>query len=307
MKNLLSLIIIVIVFTSFSFCQGLKFIVLTANGSISLTRNSNTANLKAGEKILDNDKLKVGKKSYLNLVYQDGKTLEIKAAGTYNTAKLITMVNSKKNSSAKKFSNFVLAEFVKSVDDLGNMKVTGAVERIIKASIDYCTPPNTNIVDPIITFSWYSVTGNSYTLKLTDFSGNVLYSTESNDTSLTLNLQQLNLSRDNNFKWYVKDNKRQKALTDTCRFYWMSQAKADSIKKSVNSFLKDFDKVDHSIKQTLLASFYSDNKLYIDMLQAYSRAIELSPENITYKKLYFAALNKAGLSRMASSYKSQIN
>ena len=238
------------------------------------------------------------------LVYKDGKTLEIKSAGTYNTSKLVTMVNSKKNSSAKKFTNFVLAEFVKSVDDLGNMKVTGAVERLIKASIDYCTPPNTNIADPVITFNWFSVTGNSYTLKLTDISGNVLYSTELNDTSLTLNLQQLNLSRGNSYKWFVKDNKREKALTDTCRFYWLPQTTADSIKKSVKNLLIDFDKLDHSIKQTILASFYSNKKLYVDMLQAYERAIELSPENDTYKKLYLSALNKIGLERMAASFKS---
>lgn len=290
---------------NFSFCDELKFIVLTANGTITLTRDSKSLPVKAGEKICDNDKIKVEKKAYLDLVYKDGKTLEIKAAGTYNTAKLITLVNSKKNSSAKKFSNFVLAEFVKSVDDLGNMKVTGAVERIIKASIDYGTPPNTNIIDPVITLKWFAVKGNSYTLKLTDFSGNVLYSNELSDTTITLNLQQLNLSRDNGYKWYVKDNKREKALTDTCRFYWLSQIKADSIKKSADNLLKDFDKLDHSIKQTFLASLYSGNKLYIDMLKAYERAIELSPENDTYKKLYLAALNKTGLKRMAASFQSK--
>jgi tetratricopeptide (TPR) repeat protein len=305
MKKLLLSISLILFCCNFSFSDEMKFVILTSNGDVSLIRNLNIFAVKTGEKIYDNDKLKVGKKSYLNLVYKDGKTLEIKTAGTYNITKLITMVNSKKNSSAKKFSNYILAEFAKSVDDLGNMRVTGAVERLIKTSIDYCTPPNTSIMDPVVTLTWYSVPGNSYTLKLTDLSANVLYSTELNDTSMTVNLQQLNLSRDNNYKWFVKDNKREKALIDTCRFYWLSQSKADSIKKSVKKLLTDLDKLDHSIKQTILASFYFGNRLYIDMVQAYERAIELSPDNDTYKSLYLSALNRIGLTRKAASFKSQ--
>jgi hypothetical protein len=303
MKKILLSIAAVLLCYNLLFCQEVKFIALTINGSVTLSRNNNVITLKTGEKIFDKDKVKVGKKSYLNLVYKDGKTLEIKSAGTYTGSKLITMVNSKKNSSAKKFSNFVLAGFVKSVDDLGNMKATGAVERLIKSSIDYCTPPNTNIMEPVITLNWFGVAGNSYTLKLTDLAGNVLYSTELNDTTLTLNLQQLNLSRSNSYKWVVKDNKRPKALTDTCRFYWLSQSSSDSIKISAKKLLADLTKLDHSIKQVLLASFYSGNKLYIDMIQAYERAIELSPENETYKNLYFSSLNKIGLGRLANVYK----
>jgi len=306
MKKIFFTLVLIIIYYNVSICGEVKFLVLTANGSVTLIRNSNSAAVKSGDKIYDSDKIKVGKKSYLNLVYMDGKTLEIKSAGTYGASKLITMVNSKKNTSAQKFSKFVLAEFVKSVDDLGNMKVTGAVERIVKASIDYCTPVNTNVFEPVVTFSWFSVPGNSYTINLADISGNVIYSKELNDTSVTLDLQQLNLSRSASYKWFVKDNKKEKALTDTCRFYWVASASADSIKISENKLLKDFSKVDHSIRQTILASFYSDNRLYIDMLQAYQRAMELSPENDTIKRLYYLALNKSGLSRMASSFKNQL-
>jgi hypothetical protein len=307
MKKHLLILILLLLFSRLSFSQGIKFIVLTSNGDISLIRNSLVTTVKAGGKIIDNDKLKVGKYSYIDLVYKDGRTLEITSAGTYSTSKLIKMAGSKKNTSTVKFSKFVLAEFVKSVDDLSNMKVAGAVERLIEASIDYCTPPNTNILDPIITFIWFADKNNSYTFRLTDISGNVLYSSEITDTSITLNLQQLNLSRDNNYKWFVKDNKRVDAITDTCRFYWLPQTTADSIKKSVGKLLVDFNEYDHSIKQTLLASFYSKNKLYIDMLQAYERAMVLAPENETYKKLYLEALNNLGLERMAKIFRSRQN
>lgn len=307
MKKLFFTLALIVLYYNVSICGDMKFIILTANGSITLTRNSNATVAKVGEKIFDNDKLKVGKKSYLNLAYQDGKTLEIKSAGSYNTSKLITMVNSKKNSSAKKFSSYVLAQFVKSVDDLGDMKVTGSVERAVKPSIDYGTPYNTNILDPVVTLCWYPVSGNSYTVKLTDVSGNVLYSKQLSDTSITLNLQELNLSRDKSYKWSIKNNKKEKAITDTSKFHWLAQGTADSIKKSAGKLLKDIDKLDHSIKQTLLASFYSDNKLYIDMLEAYQRAIVLSPDNKTIKLLYYNALNKTGLTRTASSIKNQLN
>ncbi|MGA7720381.1 MAG: hypothetical protein WCA84_04315 [Ignavibacteriaceae bacterium] len=305
MKKHLLLLTLMLFCCNLSFSQGIKFIVLTSNGDISLIRNSIITTVKAGVNIIDKDKLKVGKYSYIDLVYKDGRTLEITSAGTYSSSKLITMADKKKNSSSAKFGKFVLAEFVKSINDLNNMKVAGAVERLIKAPIDYCTPPNTNILDPIVTFTWFADKDNSYTFRLTDISGNVLYSSEITDTSITLNLQQLDLSRDNSYKWFVKDNKRENAITDTCRFYWLSQTAADSIKKSVGKLLVDFNEYDHSIKQTLLASFYSRNKLYIDMLQAYERAMVLAPENDIFKKLYLEALNNLGLDRMAEIFRSR--
>jgi tetratricopeptide (TPR) repeat protein len=305
MKKLILLISISLFYCNLIFCQGIKFIVLNSTGDISLIRNTIEKTVKVGEIIFDKDKLKVGKYSYANLVYKDGTTLAIRSAGTYNTTKLIKMIASKRNDSARKLNKLVLAEFVKSVDALDNIMVGGSSESIIEASIEYCTPTHTYILDQVITFNWFAVKDNNYTFRLTDFSGNTLYSSELSDTSITLNLQQLNLARDNIYKWYVKDNKSEDALTDTCRFYWLSQPAADSIKKSVERLLADFDKFDHSIKQALLASFYAQNKLYIDMLQAYERAIELSPEIDIYKRLYIEALENLGLERMAEAFRSK--
>jgi hypothetical protein len=117
----------------------------------------------------------------------------------------------------------------------------------------------------------------------------------------------LGLVRDNCYKWYVKSSNTEDELPDTCKFYWLSQFAADSIKKSAGNLIVDFDYLDHSLIQTLLASFYSKNKLYIDMLHAYERAIELSPENDIYQKLYLKALENLGLERMAEVFRSRHN
>jgi hypothetical protein len=274
---------------------------------VSIIRNNALTPVKAGERIFNSDKVKVNKKGYLGLVYKDGKTLEVKTAGNYPCSKLVSLVSSKKNSSAKKFTNFVLAEFVKSVDDLSNMKVTGAVERLTPPSIEYGTPENTNILDPLITFTWFSTNNKDYEFRLLNSLDSVIYSTVIPDTSLTLNLTQLNAARDNNYKWFVKVAGKKKAIVDTCRFYYIDQSGAAKIKDSVKILIGQTSNLDHSMRQTILASFYSNNQFYLDMLYAYERAIQLSPDNDIYKKLYVLALDKIGLKRSALAAKAQIN
>lgn len=292
---------------NYSFCQDVKFVVLSETGSVSIIRNNALTPVKAGERIFNSDKVKVNKKGYLGLVYKDGKTLEVKTAGNYPCSKLVSLVSSKKNSSAKKFTNFVLAEFVKSVDDLSNMKVTGAVERLTPPSIEYGTPENTNILDPLITFTWFSTNNKDYEFRLLNSLDSVIYSTVIPDTSLTLNLTQLNAARDNNYKWFVKVAGKKKAIVDTCRFYYIDQSGAAKIKDSVKILIGQTSNLDHSMRQTILASFYSNNQFYLDMLYAYERAIQLSPDNDIYKKLYVLALDKIGLKRSALAAKAQIN
>ena len=96
MKKHLLLLTLMLFCCNLSFSQGIKFIVLTSNGDISLIRNSIITTVKAGVNIIDKDKLKVGKYSYIDLVYKDGRTLEITSAGTYSSSKLITMADKKR-------------------------------------------------------------------------------------------------------------------------------------------------------------------------------------------------------------------
>lgn len=307
MKRIILFIAIITFTCGSSFGQDAKFVVLTVKGSVTLERNRKSTKIKAGEKIYDNDNVKIGKKSYLDLVYKDGKTIEVKSVGVYSTTKLIKIVNSSRSTTTKKFANFVLAEFAKSVDDINNMKVTGSVERLIKPAIDYASPFNTNILDQVVTFKWYSIPSKSYVFTITNSSGEVIYSQNISDTLINLNLQQKKLSQGNNYKWFVLDAKRPKAITDTCRFFWLSKKASKSIKDTINILMRDWKNYDKSIKQALLASFYYNHKLYIDMLQAYERAIKLSPDNLTYKKLYILGLEKVGLKRTAEELNKKLS
>jgi|GEM_PF-648126 len=305
MKKIIFTLLVFIAASSSIFCQGAKFVVLTVKGSVTLERNKKASTIKAGDKIYDNDKVKLGKKTYLDIVYKDGKTLNLTKAGTYTTAKLIDLVKATRTSTTKKFANYVLAEFTKSVDDINNMKVTGSVERIVKPATEYAIPYFTNVLDPLVTFKWFPITSKSYLFSIVNSNGGVVDSENISDTIITVNLQKLKLMRSSNYKWFVKDASRPRSLIDTCKFYWISQKDANSIKDTINILLKDWKDYDQSMKQALLASFYYNHKLYIDMLQAYERAIELTPNNDTYKKLYILALDKVGLKNMAANLNKQ--
>ncbi len=307
MKRIILFIAVITFACGSSFSQNAKFVVLTVKGSVTLQRNNKASSIKAGEKIYDNDNVKIGKKSYLDLVYKNGKTIEVKSAGLYSTAKLIKIANSSRSTSTKKFADFVLAEFAKSVDDINNMKVTGSVERLIKPAIDYASPYNTDILNQVVTFKWYSISSGSYVFSIANSSGKVVYTQNISDTLINLNLQNIKLAQGNNYKWFVSDAKKPKALIDTCRFFLLSKNNAKSIKDTINILMKSWKNYDQSIKQALLASFYYNHKLYIDMLQAYEKAIELSPDNLTYKKLYVLGLDKVGLKRKAEELNKQLS
>ncbi len=306
MKKLFLLITIIFLY-NLSYCQEIKFIALTAKGKITLTRGTKILTVKPGEKIYDNDKIRLNKNTYLDLVYKDGRTLELKKVGTYDYKNLVSILNSNKSSTTKKFTKYVLAQFVQSVDDIGNMKVTGSVERLIKFPIDYCTPSNTDIYEDIATFSWYPTLKKSYIFSIVDNAGKVIFSKQLNDTSISINFKKNKLTRGDNYKWFLTEAGKNKSLTDTSHFYWLPQSKATLIKDSVNILMKDFRNIDNSLKQTLLASFYNNHKLYIDMLAAYEKAIHYSPKDITYKKLYIQALNNVGLKRKAEALFKQLN
>lgn len=305
MKNIIILLFIFIYAAGSLYSQEAKFVALTVKGTITLERNYKSSSLKAGEKIYDKDKIKIGKKSYLDIAYIDGKTLSLSKTGTYTTYKLIQMVKASKTSSTKKFADYVLAEFTKSVDDINNMKVTGSVERIVKPATEYAIPRFTNILDPIVTFKWFPIMSNSYIFSIISSKGDVIDSENISDTLITVNLQKLKLTRGNNYKWFVKDAKRPTALIDTSKFLWITSRESKSIKDTINILMKTWKNYDQSIKQALLASFYYNHVLYIDMLQAYERAMELSPGNDTYKKLYIMGLDKVGLNNMAANLNKQ--
>ena len=300
MKRNIFFAFLLIAFSSV-FCQQAKFVVLTVKGRVTLERNYRAYPIKAGNKLFENDKVKLNKKCYLDIVYTDGRTIELKTAGTYPVYKLVKMAKESRTSSSKKFANYVLAQFAKSVDDINNMKVTGSVERLVKPAIDYATPPLTDILDPVVTFNWFSIPSKSYVFSIVNSKGDVVDSENISDTLITVNLQKLKLKRDSNYKWLVKDASKTKALNDTCKFFWLSQREAKSIKDTVNILLKLWKNYDQPVKQALLASYYFNHKLYVDMLEANKRAMELSPGDDTYKKLYIMALDKAGLKQMAAN------
>ncbi len=307
MKKMILIFMAIIFIYNLSYCQEVKFIALNVKGKVNLIKGSKTLIIKVGDKIYDKDKIKINKNTYLDLVYKDGRTLNLRKAGEYDSKKLISLINSNKSSTTKKFTNYVLAQFVQSVDDIGNMKVTGSVERLIKFPIDYCTPSNTDIYGEIAAFSWFSSTKKSYIFSIASSTGKIIYSKQLNDTSLVINFKKIKLTRGDHFKWFITEASKNKSLTDTSHFYWLTQTNANLIKDSVNILMKDFRNIDNSMKQTLLASFYNNHKLYIDMLAAYENAIKFSPNDVTFKKLYIKALDKVGLKRKAELLFKQLN
>ncbi len=305
-KKLLFSLIVMIFLSGIIYSQGIEFIALSSKGNNKIVRSSKEVNLIAGDKIYENDILRINNNSFVNLVYKDGHTLNINSPGQYSTKKLIELAGQQKSSVNKKFANFVLAQFVQTENDLNNMHTLGEVVRSGISSIDYAVPQSTNYIDSLVTFNWYpSAKNNTYIFKLIGEPDITLYMKECNDTSITFNLDNLNLHRGTLYKWMIYTSDM-KFASDTNDFVWLPLSKVFEIKDSLDLLNKDLGDIDSSLKQIILASFYSRNNLNIDMIKSYERAVVLDPQNIDYKKLLENVYYRLGLIRKALEINSQL-
>jgi len=88
-----------------------------------------------GKKLMKGDKITIADKGYLGLVFKNGKSIELKKAGTYEVSKLAGEVAKQNASVNAKYTDFLAGEMGKTGnDDMARnrykyMSVTGSVVR----------------------------------------------------------------------------------------------------------------------------------------------------------------------------------
>jgi len=90
----------------------------------------------------------------------------------------------------------------------------------------------------------------------------------------------------------VKENPKIKS--NQYALHHINNEKASSLEKNLNILKREL-KQENSINKIIMASFYEQNKLFLDAISAYEDAIEIEPEVYEYKLAYSRFLNRIGL------------
>jgi hypothetical protein len=299
---------LIIIGTGHLFAQENYFTVLAAQGEISLKKINvkGWVDLKTGDKINSGEKLKVGSNSYIGLLYSSGISTEIKTEGIYDFDRIKNSTKNTFKSPNKKFADYVFNQLTKKAEESGEMKSMGAVVRQRANFIEAGIPFSFLAIDSNIVFKWYPVFTSShgisdstyYIFKLTNNKNVTLFMKVLADTVFNCSINSFHLTKGETYKWIVLDYNNSKFSSDTNYIMIPSSGKLDAIRDSINELNSNFGSDSTAITQIIYASFYQNNQLNIQALDAFRTAEQLAPDVEIYKKMFAEFLLSIKLTRM---------
>lgn len=261
-----------------------EFIVLGSKGSNTVNGNTIKVGmpLKKGQKIFVDE--------YLGLAHKTGKTLEIKISGNFTINKLVEKIQLTDNSLLHNYASFVINEL--KPDKLSNRynkkQKTGAVYRAVKnRPVAFMLPEKTIVYPDNITIVWSSIdTVKNYKLEVLNMMQEVIYSKVVNDTTITINLKDIDITSKINLIYQIKDLKG-KLISGRQMFSLIGK----DTKKLVKEDLKVVSSDNIEINYINEALIYEEYGLYANALDSYQKAIKVSNSEFTIS-IYKAFLKR---------------
>ncbi len=275
--------------------QDYLFKVLASSGSNSISKSANAVDwktLRTGQKISKDDKIKLEPNSFLGLVHKSGRTLELKTAGTFSANELATKVTASQASFNQKYVDFMINEITKAEgEDVNknrhsNMGIEGKVERAVTDIVALFPQEGTAaVLSDQLLLKWNKLANTkTYRINVTDMFDEVLYTTTVADTSYVLDLSQAKLSKENSYLIAISSVERPNATFSKYSVNKLSATDAGTLNKKLSAFQEG--KEETSLSKLIQASFFEENKLYMDALRCYDEAIRLQPGVYEYKIAY---------------------
>jgi hypothetical protein len=296
----LSVIFSLLILSASAYAQDEMFKVLASKGANKVV-SPNSAEQKPvliGKKLYKDDKIIVAENSYLGLAHKNGKTIELKKAGTYEISKLSSEVASQNAGVAKKYVDFVAGEMTSTNESMAKdrhkyMAVNGAVERGT-SDIKVLSPTNSYALSTPVTLRWLPLKDSAvtYVVTLTDLADEPVYSVETKDNFVVVDLNKLNFKTEKNFIWKVsKKNSKKKIESDPCILKYVEEDRAENLEKQAADMRAEL-KDETALNKIVLASFYEENGLILDALINFEAATKIEPTVEDYQVAYGKFLDR---------------
>ena len=245
--------------------------------------------------------VRLDKNSYVALMFNDGRTMEIQDEGIFEINDLEQNMKHSKIFVTQKFANFVAQEIITDKSEKKDMKTFAAVVRVKPNHIDVAIPSFTSVLDPVIDFSWYSYPSTEqYIFSILNSSGTTIFMDLVDDTTYTIDMDKLKLNRGTVFKWYVFDADYPKIVSDTNAVNVISFDNRALILDTLQMLNEEIESNETPLSVLSLCSFFERNNLNVEALNQFSKAILLAPESEEYKNLFAKFLLKHKLYVRAS-------
>lgn len=260
--------------------QDYAFKVMANKGSNEVKSGSAWQALKTGDKLGKDDELKVADNSYVALVHNSGKPMELKEAKTYKIADLAAKVGPG-TSVVSKYTDFILSS--NSAEAKKNrLSATGSVTR--GGGIEVYLPQNQfgDIYSNLVVVNWDNKKPGPYTIVVKDMFDVELMKMETPEASTQIDRSNPKLASQEALLIEVR-SKTEKS--DQKLVKKLSIVRQDAVKKLIEEMGEDI-KQETALNKFIMAGFYEENKLFIDAIAAYEQAIKLAPDVPTYKEAY---------------------
>ncbi len=140
---------------------------------------------------------------------------------------------------------------------------------------------------------WEAETGTkTYVVNVTNLFGDEILKQETTETSMLLNLDS---KKDKNYIVKIKSKEKPEVEKDI-RITYPSNDKVVELNKQLAELKAQLGE-ENALNKIILASFYEDNKLYLEALQNYEAAVKLEPEVDDYKVAYGQFLERAEIAK----------
>lgn len=297
MKQLFCLLACLV--ASLAYAQDeLLFKVLFNKGANKL---DNGKVIVTGTKIMKGQSIHLVEGGYIGMIYKTGKSMELKKPGVHHANELEKGVLSSSASFTKKYADLVMNEMTKTTEGLtenrkGKMGVTGSVERGTEGGLSLISPKNSDHLAKEVKLKWFKDTSakQGYVVKVKDMFDEPLKTYEVSDTSITINVDDLNLKTSKSFIVIVETKNAKSVANEGKLVKVVDGKKADDLHKELK-LIKEEAGDESALSKVILASFCEQNKLYLEAIEFYEQAIILEPTVEEYKYAYNNFLERVDL------------
>ena len=258
------------------FAQDYAFKVLASKGVAQVDNGSGWTVLKSGAKLNKKSKVKVAQGSYVGLMHNSGKTLELKKEGVYTVANLQAKLNTSQSSFTSKYSSFVMNKMT-SGEGGQNYNVTGSVSRggnlVMLASSSVKMFKSLPAV-----IAWEYKDGVTYKVTLKSLFDEELFATETKNKYVELDLSKLKVEEGKNYELKVvatdangNEDSSSKVLTV------LSKEKEKTVSENISKFDAELDGAS-PMDQLTYVGYYNEHGFTTYALSHLSKAKNLAPE-----------------------------
>ncbi len=281
-----------LLFYHYSYGQVYEFIVCGTRGVNSVKTNGEWKVLKPRETLDHFEEIKTsGEDCYLGLLHSSGKSIVIRTPGTYNAEDLLKKVNTGNTAIASKYADFVFTKLTTVAANPSTSKTRSVDERKIKMYL----PTSGQVFGNEQIIRWTSPAGNhSYKIKIKNLFDDALAEYTSDQPWMKLNLDDPALKNQNSIFLMVELQSDSTIQSSVYAITRLSDDKRKEIESTLEK-LKSELTVDSPINNLIIASFFEDNKLYIDAGTYLENFIQASPDTTESDKMYHEFLTRNGL------------